>query len=133
MLRTTIQTTDKEGKELSIPPELRARVDRAAKLLNELLRGVGAKFNIDVNWRFGQASGHGITLLLELVAPQGGLAGVATVTCPFPKEALGTDESIRRHLWAPIKALTDILSEEVDREFERLRNNLDALVTTAEE
>jgi hypothetical protein len=133
MLHTTIQTTDEAGKELPIPPDLRAKVQRAAKILGEVLRGVGEKFDIDVRWRFACAAGSEVEIQLILIAPSGAMAGPLSVTYPFPKEDLSTDESIRRALWKPIKPFTDILSEEVDREFKRLRSNLQSLVTTAEE
>ena len=128
MLRTTIQTTDEgTGKELPIPPDLRAKVQRAADLLANELRRVGRVFDIEARWRFARATGGPVSVRLDLTSEGRGALGYE-----FPSEALGSDEEIARALRGPIRLLIPILSEEVDRNFERIRLRWQEPVATAE-
>jgi hypothetical protein len=128
MLRTIIQTREEgTGKELPIPADLLAKVRRAADILETMLRKVGEKFDIEAHWLFEPGVGNELNVWLRLTS------GSRGSSCPFPKTALQDDASIRRNLWKPIDFLIPVWSEEVDRMFERIRHNLEALATTAED
>lgn len=127
MLRTTIQTTDKEGKELPIPPELLAKVRRAADILATMLQKVGEKLDIVAHWWFDPLPGKGLTAFLLLT-----LADRA-VRSEFPDQELWSDDSIRQWLWKPIDKFLPVLSKEVDRMLADIRRDLAALATTAAE
>jgi hypothetical protein len=128
MLRTTIQTTDEAGKELPVPPDLLAKVRRAAELLEGILRRAGKVFEIESRWRFERAPGGALVARLDLTSGNRGATGYE-----FSPNELASDETITRGLWEPIRLLTPILSEEVDRDFERIRLRREhELVTTAE-
>jgi hypothetical protein len=128
MLRTTIQTTDEEtGKELPIPPDLRAKVQRAADTLAEVLRKVGEKFDIKARWYFDRGPGQDFEVWLSLWAE--GMEGKG-ILFPFPRADLQDAQSTRRTLWKPIGFIIPPLSEQVDRDFARIRRDLDALVAT---
>jgi hypothetical protein len=127
MLRTTIQTTDKEGKELPIPADLLAKVRRAADILATMLHKVGEKLDIVAHWWFDPVPGKGLTAFLLLT-----LANRA-VRYEFPDQELWSDDSIRHWLWKPIDKFIPVLSEEVDRMLADIRRDLAALATTAGE
>lgn len=129
MLRTTIQTKEEgTGKELPVPAELLAKVRRAAELLEGVLRRVGRVFEIEARWRFEGGPSSGFTVRLDLTSGGRGATGYA-----LPSAELDTEEKIARALWEPIRCLTPVLSEEADRDFERIRLRREQeLVTTAE-
>jgi hypothetical protein len=133
MLRTTIQTTDKEGKELPIPAEFLEKVQRAADVLATMLREVGEKFEIDIHWRFERMAGKELAVGVSIVAHNVQEPGTKSVTWTLSKDDLASDASIRRTLWSAINLLIPILSKEVDRMLARIRHDLAVLATTAEE
>jgi hypothetical protein len=127
MLRTTIQTTDEAGKELPIPPDLRAKVQRAADILADTLQRVGKVFDIVARWRCDRAPDGDIEVRLDLTSE-----GRGATDYEFPSDVLGSDEATARRLWDPIRSLIPVLSEEVDRAFDRIRRRRsEELVTTA--
>ncbi len=129
MLRTIIQTADpKTGVELPIPVGLREQVRHAADILEYQLRRVGERFEIEARWWFERSATNDFPVFLSLTTANRGASSYE-----FPKAALGDDDSIRSHLWTPIEHVIPALSEEVDRQFERIRHDLATLVTTAEE
>jgi len=123
MLRTTIDTADaKTGKELPIPADLLAKVQRADAILKSLLHKVGEKFDVEARWWFEPGTGREADVLLSLSTSE------KSTLYPFPKTDLRDDESMRRSLWKPLGFLVPLLKEEVDRDFARIRQ---ALATTA--
>jgi hypothetical protein len=125
MLRTTIQTTDESGKELPIPADLLARVRRAADILEDMLRKVADKIDINARWWFDPEAESEPAVLLSLSVEDRAFLK----PFPYPREALRDDDSIRRQLWTPIKYLLPQLDEVVDRQFESVRRGLEALAT----
>ncbi|MBP3957446.1 hypothetical protein J8F10_19540 [Gemmata sp. G18] len=126
MLRTTIQTIDEEtGKEQPVPTDLLKKVRRAADILEQLLRRVGEKFDVEARWRFDRIVVSDFAVLLSLTTADGGV-----LSYEFPKEDLESDESIRSRLWTPIGHFGAVLSGELDRDLERIRRDLQSLVTS---
>lgn len=129
MLRTTIQTTDEgTGKELLVPADLRAKVQRAADILSAMLHKVGEKFDIEARWWFEPKPRNDFAVVLRLSSAEGGL-----LASEFPKAYLDSDDSIRSWLWTPTGNFTDILSDELDREFARIRHGLEVFVAEGKE
>ena len=127
MLRTTIQIGKEDtGRELPIPEDLLTKVRRAANVLEDMLRKVAKKIDIDARWLVDREPGSDFKVLLCL--------SVAEKAClqpfSFPREDLRDEDSIRRQLWTPIKYLLPQLDEVVDRQLESVRRGLEALATT---
>ncbi len=123
MLRTIIQTADpKTGAELPIPVGLLNRVRRAAEMVEAALHKLGKKFDIEAGWQFDHRAGGSFAVALSLGSPAGG-----HIDHSFSDGELDTDENIRHSLRSPLWRVADILSEELDRDFERIRRGLQLL------
>jgi hypothetical protein len=128
MLHTIIQTRhERTGKELPIPADLLERVQRADGILKEMLHKVGEKFEIKARWWFDPNPGGDFEVLLSLwtegMEGQGGLF-------PFPKADLEDAEATRHTLRKSIGLIIPPLSAQVDRDFARIRRDLEVLAAT---
>ena len=117
MLRTTIETTDDSGKELPIPPDLRAKVERASQVVATDLAKLGEKFLIEVRWRFDRDD-SGFCVRLDFRTAHNGHS------VSVPLEKLKSEDDTRRWLWKPLWALSELLSGELDLELRRIREDL---------
>lgn len=110
MLRTTIQTTDEGGKELPIPTDLRAKVQRADELLRADLAKLAAEFDIEAQWHFERRLRDEFAVVLRLSRDGEEVSSEPT------HAHLSSDDSIRRWLWTPTGAFVNILSAQAKRE-----------------
>ena len=125
MLRTTIQTTDEAtGKEVPVPPDLRAKVQRADELLRADLAKLATDFDLEAQWRFERRPQNEFTVVLRLSR-----AGEAVSSEPRPAD-LDSDDTIRRWLWMPTRAFVNILSAQASR---RVADAFRAIYATLDE
>lgn len=121
MLRTTIQTTDETGKELPIPADLRAQVQRAAGIVENYLHKLGGRFDIEVSWRFTPEGADELSLGLDVRTANN------RHHVSVPLDQLDTEESTRRWLWDPLWVVGEFLSDELDRDIDRGRQSVRSL------
>lgn len=134
MLSTTIQTTDEMGKELPISPDLRAKVQRAADLLEAELGEVVEKFDIESKWRFVPEKGGTFGIKFDLTTKNlTRTQNVGLFNNTLPLEALKDDESILRSLRTPMWHFSRTLSGVLKEELERIRRDLQTLATVTGE
>jgi hypothetical protein len=135
MLRTTISKKSADtGAEISVPPDVMARVERANKILETELAEVAEKFDLAAMWYFSGWTTDSDQVVPHLrITADGHPAGSLT----FPPGALKDDETILRHLRPFFTELGRYLSGLVKHQLAELRkkleDDLEALATLERE
>lgn len=116
-----------------IPPnttpdsELESRVRSAAAFLESELKPLEKHFWFEATWKVNPDGKGGADL--DLLAPR---HGVLMLSHEFNASQLADESARRRRVWEILTALGRALSGVVEKEFTRLRGELDALAKMAE-
>jgi hypothetical protein len=123
MINTTIQSIDTTGRDVLANPELRSRVERAARVLESELEIVKA-FPIESRWRIVHQPGAEPRVELDLTG-----WGTGVRDWLFDPQQFRDDTHILRALRGPISAFGSAVSFVLRDDLERIQHNLKKLAT----
>lgn len=124
MIQTTIWDRDREtGRPVPIPPELLDRVAAASKFLETELRDLAEHFDIQVGWRFRETAPGVTDVLLDLETRGGGV-----LSAQYPAAEFSDTDELHRRLRRTLWHFSQVLSNVIKHDFERIGKDLRQLV-----